>query len=218
MSGPHAGVPAGLEALRAAWVEAVDAELAGAVALRHRIHAAPEVSGDEAAHRGGRRRRHRCRPRGGVRRDRAGCCGSARRAAAVAVRGELDALPLVEATEPPTPRSTARCTPVATTCTWPPSTALARAARALEAGGRTLPAGLVVVLQPREEVGPDGCDGRRRRGRSSRPTTCGAWSARTSSPLVPAGHVSCDPGPSTPPSTRSRSSSPAGAGTAPTRI
>ena len=34
--------------------------------------------------------------------------------------------------------------------------ALARAARALETGGRTLPAGLVVVLQPREEVGPTG--------------------------------------------------------------
>jgi hypothetical protein len=36
---------AGLEPLRAAWVEALDAELDAAVALRRRLHAAPEVSG-----------------------------------------------------------------------------------------------------------------------------------------------------------------------------
>ena len=98
----------------------MDAELSGAVALRHRLHAAPEVSGDEAATAAAVVSALGAGPgepsAGTGRVLRVGPPGPA-----VAVRAELDALPLVEATERPVRRGrTARCTPAGTTCTWRP--------------------------------------------------------------------------------------------------
>jgi amidohydrolase len=188
----HTGGRAELEALRAAWVQALDAELAGAVALRHRLHAAPEVSGDESQTAatvvaaigagpgvvcGGTGRLLRVGPRG----------------PAVAVRGELDALPLVEATGAPYAATNGAMHACGHDVHLAAVTALTRAALALEAAGRALPAGLVVVLQPREEVGPTGAtDVVAEGGLAAHDVRCVIGGHVQ--PQVPSGHVSCDPG------------------------
>ena len=193
MSGPHAGVRAGLEALRVAWVAAVDAELAGAVALRRRIHAAPEVSGDEAATTAtvvSALDAGPGEPSAGTGRVlRVGPPGPA-----VAVRAELDALPLVEATSASYASTNGAMHACGHDVHLAAVTALTRAALALEAAGRRLPAGLVVVLQPREEVGPTGATDVVAEGiLSAHDVRCVV--AGHLQPQVPVGHVSCDPGP-----------------------
>ncbi len=192
MAGRQTGGRAGLEALRTAWVQALDDELPGAVALRHRIHAAPEVSGAETATAAtvvaaiGAGPGQRSAGTGRV--LRIGPAG-----AAVAVRAELDALPLVEATGAPYAATNGAMHACGHDVHLAAVTALARAALALEASGHALPAGLVVVLQPREEVGPTGATDVVAEG------VLVAHDVRCIvgghvQPQVPAGHVSCDPG------------------------
>src|ERR671933_1111710 len=138
MAGARTGRPAELEALRAAWVKALDAELAGAVALRHRIHAAPEVSGGESATAAtvvasiGAGPGTECAGTGRV--LRIGPHGPA-----VAVRGELDALPLVEATGAPYAATNGAMHACGHDVHLAAVAALARAALPLQAAGPTLP-------------------------------------------------------------------------------
>ena len=94
-----------------------------AVELRHRLHAQPRAGARRAADRG-ERRRASCRSRAGAS---PGPGGSPRRSRArrtarppVAVRAELDGLPIEERTGGAFSRRRARrCTPAGTTSTWP---------------------------------------------------------------------------------------------------
>jgi amidohydrolase len=193
MTGRHIGVRAGLDALRVAWVAALDDELPDAVALRHRIHAAPEVSGHESATTAtvveatgagegtasaGTGRVLRVGPDG----------------PAVAVRAELDALPLVEATGVPYAATNGAMHACGHDVHLAAVSALTRAAMRLEAAGHRLPAGLVVVLQPREEVGPTGAADVVAEGVLLAHEVRAVVGGHVQ-PQVPAGHVSCDPGP-----------------------
>jgi amidohydrolase len=192
MAGVGSSGRAELEALRAAWAVALDAELAAAVALRHRLHAAPEVSGHESAtaatvvaamaagpgvETAGTGRVLRVGPHG----------------PAVAVRGELDALPLVEATGAAYAATNGAMHACGHDVHLAAVAALARAALALEAAGRPLPAGLVVILQPREEVGPTGATDVVAEGLLAAHDVRCVVGGHVQ-PQVPSGHVSCDPG------------------------
>jgi amidohydrolase len=188
----HTAAGAALDPLRAAWVEALDAELAGAVALRHRIHAAPEVSGDETVTAETVVAAIGAGPGEGSagtgRVLRVGPAGPA-----VAVRAELDGLPLIEATGAPYAATNGAMHACGHDVHLAAVIALTRAALTLEAAGQPLPAGLVVVLQPREEVGPTGATDVVAEG------VLAAHDVRCVigghvQPQVPAGHVSCDPG------------------------
>ncbi|WP_233153667.1 M20 family metallopeptidase [Kineosporia sp. R_H_3] len=193
MTGRHAGARAGLEALRRRWVEALDAELPAAVALRHRIHAAPEVSGHETATTAavvaaiGAGAGTASATTGRVLRIGPG-------GPAVAVRAELDALPLVEATGATYAATNGAMHACGHDVHLAAVTALARAALATEAAGHLLPAGLLVVLQPREEVGPTGAADVLAEGvLAAHDVRCVVGGHVQ--PQVTAGHVSCDPGP-----------------------
>jgi amidohydrolase len=173
-------------------VEALDAELDAAVALRRRLHAAPEVSGQESATAAavvaaiGAGRGVECAGTGRVLRVGPG-------GPAVAVRGELDALPLVEATGASYAASNGAMHACGHDVHLSAVAALTRAALALDAAGHTLPAGLVVVLQPREEVGPTGATDVVAEGVLAAHDVRCVVGAHVQ-PQVAAGHVSCDPG------------------------
>jgi amidohydrolase len=149
VSGRHA-LPAALIQLRDLWCQRLDQQLPAAVALRHELHAHPDLSGREepttarviAAIGAG----EGTVVAGTGRVLRLGPLGPA-----VGVRAELDALPLLEATGAPF----AATGPAMHACGHDVHlSALAALARATQ--GLELPAGLVLVLQPREEVGPTG--------------------------------------------------------------
>jgi amidohydrolase len=138
-------------ALGAALAAALASELDEAVRLRHHLHAHPELSGSE--HRtaatvsaalgaadapavGGTGRIVRIGPQSG---------------ACVAIRAELDALPVTEQTGVPWASPTGVMHACGHDVHLAALVALARAARSVE-----LPAGLLAVLQPREETSPLG--------------------------------------------------------------
>lgn len=159
-SGP---VPAGSglasagSGLAAALRDALDRELADAVRLRHDLHAAPELSGSEyqtaarvaaalgepdAPQVAGTGRLVRIGPADGP---------------CVAVRAELDALPVVEQTGVPWASANGAMHACGHDVHLAALTALGRAARSVASpatGG--LPAALLAVLQPREEAYPSG--------------------------------------------------------------
>jgi amidohydrolase len=137
--------------LDAALHAALAGELDEAVRLRHHLHAHPELSGSE--HRtaatvsaalgaadapavGGTGRIVRIGPQSGP---------------CVAIRAELDALPVAEQTGMPWASATGAMHACGHDVHLAAVVALARAARRVE-----LPAGLLVVLQPREETSPLG--------------------------------------------------------------
>ncbi len=142
--------------LRAALRAALAGELADAVRLRHELHADAELSGseDHTAARvcaalglpggpavGGTGRLVRIGPKAGP---------------SVAVRAELDALPIAEQTGVPWASRTGAMHACGHDVHLAALAALGRAARAVERGGVELPAALLAVLQPREEVYPSG--------------------------------------------------------------
>jgi amidohydrolase len=142
---------ADLGELRAALHKALAAELDLAVGLRHELHAAADLSGAEeptaaraAAARGdpgaprvaGTGRRVRIGPPGGT---------------CVAVRAELDALPITEQTGAAWASRTGAMHACGHDVHLAALTALGRAARAVE-----VPVALLAVLQPREETVPSG--------------------------------------------------------------
>ena len=132
----------------------VAAELPTAVALRHRLHADPRVSGQEddtaeavsaaiglptpAQRVAGTGRLLRLGPAGGP---------------SVALRAELDGLPVLEQTGLPFASSSGVMHACGHDLHCAALVAVARAARRLEG---TLPCGLLLVLQPREEASPTG--------------------------------------------------------------
>jgi amidohydrolase len=141
------------EELYAALSAGIDRELDAAVALRRELHAAPELGGAEyataarvAAALGepdapvvaGTGRVVRIGPAGGP---------------TIAVRAELDALPVTEQTQVPWASPTGAMHACGHDVHMAALTALGRAARALGAG---LPTALLALLQPREETFPSG--------------------------------------------------------------
>jgi amidohydrolase len=172
--------------LVAGWDAALTAELADAVELRHRLHAAPEVSGSEqrtsqvvAAAIGGE-----AEPVAGTGLVlRIGPPGPA-----VAVRAELDALPVRERTSAPWASTNGAMHACGHDVHLAAIVALARAARRVP-----LPCGLVVVLQPREEVGLTGATDVLASGILERHEVRSIVGAHVQ-PLVPAGAVSADDG------------------------
>ncbi|MFE3172502.1 M20 family metallopeptidase [Amycolatopsis sp. NPDC059090] len=133
-----------------AWRAAVAEELPAAVELRHRIHADPRVSGDEDD----------------TARTVAAALGEGERVAktgrlieisaphpgpAVALRAELDALPVVERTGVEWAANTGLMHACGHDVHLAALTAVCRAARRVE-----LPRPLFAILQPREETSPSG--------------------------------------------------------------
>jgi amidohydrolase len=132
----------------------VAAELPAAVALRHRLHADPRVSGQEddtaetvsdaiglptpAQRVAGTGRVLRLGPAGGP---------------SVALRAELDGLPVLEQTGLPFASGSGVMHACGHDLHCAALVAVARAARRLE---HALPCGLLLVLQPREEASPTG--------------------------------------------------------------
>ena len=174
----------------------VSGELPAAVALRHRLHAEPRLSGDEddtaevlcAAI--GAPRTALPRPAAscgsGRRPDRRSCC-------APSSTGSRS----TSAPACPGPRRRASCTPAATTSTAP------RWPRSPERRGNDLPIGLLVLLQPREEHVISGAvDVLADEAFAAHAPP--PLSASTFNPLA-RGQVGISPGRSTPPATSSRS-------------
>jgi amidohydrolase len=143
--------PAAVQELGGALDAALDAELDRAVSLRHELHAAPDLSGAEeptalrvatalgdpdAPRVAGTGRLLRIGPADGP---------------SVAVRGELDGLPVTEQTGAPWASPGGAMHACGHDVHLAALTALGRAARAVE-----LPVALLAVLQPREETFPSG--------------------------------------------------------------
>jgi amidohydrolase len=148
--GSTPGWPGSLAGLWRQWLVRLEDELPGAVALRHELHAHPDLSGAEE----GTTRRVLAAIDAGPGQPVAGTGAVLRlgpAGPAVGVRAELDALPLSETTGAAFAAPPGAMHACGHDVHLAAVTALARAARELD-----LPAGLVVLLQPREEVGPTG--------------------------------------------------------------
>ena len=132
-----------LEDLRRDWLSALHAELPDAIALRHRLHAQPRLSGDEedtAA-----TIEHAL----GISMERLADTGRIGRVGpsegpSVLLRAELDALPVTEATGAPYAATNGAMHACGHDVHQAALVAVVRACRTL-----SLPVGLVVLLQPR---------------------------------------------------------------------
>lgn len=165
MTDPTASPAPAVPTVPAALSAALEAELPAAVELRHALHRAPRLSGDEAD------------SRDAVAVALAGVCAASAGGAvlepvagtggmlrlggpgpAVAVRAELDALPVVEQTGLPFAAATPPGSPAAHVCGHDVhAAALVAVVRAVAAAGPgSLPAPLLAVFQPREEKAPSG--------------------------------------------------------------
>jgi amidohydrolase len=149
--GPPAEI-AGLREREAAVLAALVAELPGAIAFRHAMHADPRLGGDEAE------LRPLIAAALGEELTEAAEGGWARIGAptgpAVGIRAELDGLPIQEHSEVPFRSGRAG---VAHLCGHDVHTAaLIAAARAIRSVGAPLP--LIALFQPREEVMPSGAE------------------------------------------------------------
>lgn len=176
-----------LETLRRRWVAALEEELPAAVRLRHDLHADPEPSGAEV------RTVARVCEAVGLDGDPVAGTGRLLRLGpdgpAVAVRAELDGLPLDEDTGVPYASRNGVMHACGHDVHLAALSALARAARRVE-----LPAGLVLLLQPREEVGPTGATDVVASGALPAADVRAVIGAHVQ-PLVPEGAVTADAGP-----------------------
>jgi len=160
-------MPRSTDALLTRLLEGIERELPRAVALRRRLHAAPELAHaeEQTAASVAAELPVSCQPVAGTGRiarigpreqSRAGSrspAGGARGTGAVAVRAELDALPLREHTGSPFAASGDAMHACGHDVHMAALVALARAAHAL---GDALPAPLLAVFQPSEEAYPSG--------------------------------------------------------------
>jgi amidohydrolase len=176
-------------ALRSELDAALRAELAGAYELRRRVHAEPDLSGDES---GTRDRVLDALPAGGqvaLVADTGAVVHYGSAGPTVALRAELDALPVVEetglpyaSTRPGTMHACGHDVHLA---------ALVGVSRAAVAIG--LPAPLAVVLQPREETLRSGALDIIESGALGAAGVTGIVSAHVQ-PTLPPGSVACTPG------------------------
>ncbi len=171
-------------------LDALETELPGAVALRARLHANPEPSHGE---RETARHVAEALESGSVRRvagtglmARTGPAGRA----AVAVRAELDALPVEEATDAPFAATNGLMHACGHDVHMAALVAVFRAARRIE---EDLPRPLLALFQPSEEAYPSGADIVVREGALT--NAVGAIVAAHVHPHVPWGAVSVEAGP-----------------------
>jgi amidohydrolase len=146
--------PGELKALALQWQQALADELPAAIALRHELHAGPEVSGAESATAVRVATAIGIRPvpvagTGGL--IRIGPAGGR----SVGIRAELDALPVIEQTGATFRSTNGAMHACGHDVHLAALSAVARSAARLDIQGG-LPAGLVAVLQPREETVPSG--------------------------------------------------------------
>ncbi len=181
-------MPPSTDAALAELLEGIDRELAQAVALRHRLHAAPELSHQE--HRTARSIAEAlpvsCETVAGTGRmarvgDPAG--------AAVAVRAELDALPLRERTDAPFSAAGEAMHACGHDVHMAALVALVRAAHGLSG---PLPAPLLAIFQPSEEAYPSGAEQLAHGELAAEPLA--AVVAAHVQPELPWGAVALDPG------------------------
>jgi amidohydrolase len=169
-------------------LEAVERELPGAVALRHRLHAQPELAHAEV------------RTAAAVARELPVACATAagtgrlarigpRDGPAVAVRAELDGLPIEEHTDAPFRAAGGVMHACGHDVHMAALVALARAAHAL---GDRLPAALLAIFQPSEEAYPSGAEQLAREELAADAPT--AVLAAHVHPELPWGTVALDPG------------------------
>lgn len=176
-----------LEDLRRDWLSALHAELPDAIALRHRLHAQPRLSGDEedtAA-----TIEHAL----GIPMERLADTGRIGRVGpsegpSVLLRAELDALPVTEATGAPYAATNGAMHACGHDVHQAALVAVVRACRTL-----SLPVGLVVLLQPREETYPSGARDAVQSGALIRYGVAAAAGAHVH-PTVPAGTVATGAG------------------------
>ncbi|WP_035855634.1 M20 metallopeptidase family protein [Cryptosporangium arvum] len=176
-----------MDELADAWRAALADELPGAVALRHELHANPDVSGAEDP------TADRVVAALGLPAERIAGTGRLLRIGpdgpSIGLRAEMDALPVTEATGAPFAAGNGAMHACGHDVHLAALVAVVRAARRLE-----LPRGLVVVLQPREEVGPTGAIDVVTSGRLLDHQVRALIAAHVQ-PLVAAGRVTSDPGP-----------------------
>jgi amidohydrolase len=180
--------------LARAWAAALAAELPAAVRLRRELHAKPDVSGFEE--RTAERVALAMDAGGIVAQDRVAGTGRLLRVGpasgpAIAVRSELDALPVTERTGVTFAATNGAMHACGHDVHLAALTALARSAQRL---ATPLPAGLLAVLQPREEVVPSGAPDVVASGRLTAHDVRASIAAHVQ-PQVAAGLVAADGGP-----------------------
>jgi amidohydrolase len=184
--------PLPLRSLATAWWAVLQEELPGAVRLRHELHAKPEVSGQEE---GTARRVAAAMDVGGVlSEERVAGTGRALRLGsadgpAVALRAELDALPIVERTGVDFAATDGVMHACGHDVHLAALTALVRSAQRVP-----LPVPVLAVLQPREEVSPSGAGDVLTSGILAAHDVRRAVAAHVQ-PQVAAGTIAADPGP-----------------------
>ena len=169
---------------------ALDAELPAAVELRHRLHADPRRSGDESetaqavAHALGHGDGERVANAG-----RAILCRTASSAGhTIALRAEMDALPIVERTGVPWASTTGAMHACGHDVHLAGLVAASRAITAVEP-----PVSVLALLQPREEAAPSGARDIVESGMLDRFETAAVIAAHVQ-PRVPLGSVALTPG------------------------
>ena len=188
--------PARLADLEREWRVALAAELPGAVRLRHELHEKPDVSGEEE--RTAARVAAAVDDGGLVVEERVAATGRLLRVGpatgpAVMVRAELDALPMVEATGAAFAATSGVMHACGHDVHLAALVALARAAQRPPVAA-LLPAALLGVLQPREEVVPSGAPDIVSSGRLAAHEVVAAVAAHVQ-PQVADGLVAADGGP-----------------------
>jgi amidohydrolase len=187
---------AALAGLEREWLAALAAELTGAVRLRHELHAKPDLSGEEE--RTAARVAAAVEDGGPVAEERVALTGRLLRVGppsgpAVMVRAELDALPVVEHTGAAFAAANGAMHACGHDVHLAALVALARSAQRPAVAAR-LPAALLGVLQPREEVVPSGAPDIVTSGRLAAHEVCAAVAAHVQ-PQVADGLVAVDGGP-----------------------
>jgi amidohydrolase len=180
------------QALAAAWQQALLAELPAAIALRHKLHSMPELSGfeDETADLAAAAIGGFAQPIAGTGRLlRVGPASGP----SVGLRTELDALPLTELTGAPSASTNGAMHACGHDVHVAAAVAAARAF-ATVAAKHPVPAALLVVLQPREEVPNTGAADIVASGELARHDVRAMIAAHLQ-PQVNAGDVAIDAGP-----------------------
>jgi amidohydrolase len=179
-----------LARLATAWRAGIEEEIPAAVALRHELHATADLSGAEEPT---TQRVLAALPLPFSASETVADTGRLLRlgppGAAIGLRAELDALPMLERTGAPFASSSGVMHACGHDVHLAGLVAVLRAAARLE-----LPFGLLAVLQPREEVGPSGAEDIVVSGRLLEHDVRALVAAHVQ-PQMPARHVSADPGP-----------------------
>jgi len=177
------------DALLRALLDGVERELARAVALRHRLHSHPELAHEERQTAAAIAAELPVQPRSVAGTGRIALVGPSAASGAVAVRAELDGLPLQERTGASFSAAGGAMHACGHDVHMAALIALTRAAHDL---GDALPARLMAIFQPSEEAYPSGAEQLAREELAS-PAPVAVVAAHVH-PELPWGTVALDPG------------------------